>query len=77
MVSFYNNTLSTKTSTTPKWTKCDITLDWNEEKVKVYLNDKYKAEAEFYHKDVDNIGRIQLYNLKPNTLSYFKDIEIC
>lgn len=57
--------------------KLDILLDWSGKTVTIYVNGTNKGTANFYHTDVDVVDTVMLYNLNPNTIGYFKDIEVC
>ncbi|KAL4431795.1 hypothetical protein ABPG74_015235 [Tetrahymena malaccensis] len=78
MIDFYNSTIEEKSDPTiPTWTRCDIFLDWNSQSLRVYLNQTFKAEVNFYFNDVPNIDTIRVYNLKPSTMGYFQNIMVC
>lgn len=48
MVDDYNKSISNKSTTDPSWEKMDLILDWDEKLVKIYLNNHYKGQTEFY-----------------------------
>jgi hypothetical protein len=46
--------------------------------VKVYIEKVYKADVGFYVSGVDDgVNAVRVYNLKPDTIGYFKDIQVC
>jgi len=57
--------------------KCDIFLDWDSQQASVYLNKTHKTDVDFYFSDVPNIDAVRVYNLKPSSTSFFKDIKVC
>ncbi|EGR34089.1 hypothetical protein IMG5_024600 [Ichthyophthirius multifiliis] len=81
MIDFYNQTITGKNSqqiiNEPTWTRMDIFLDWENKQVTIYQNKTSRAVTGFYYSDVDNVDFIKIYNLKPNTVGYFKDIQLC
>ena len=54
-------------------------MNWHEKQVGIYLDEKdFKGMVNFYYKTkCDTVDTVQIYNLKPNTNSYFKDIKVC
>ncbi|KRX07554.1 Cyclic nucleotide-binding protein [Pseudocohnilembus persalinus] len=77
MVGFYNSTVSEKSTTDVKWTQCDVLLDWDKQSVDIFIDETYKGQGEFYHSEVSKVDKLQMYNLKPGTVSYFKNLEVC
>eukprot|EP01016_Furgasonia_blochmanni_P042631 TRINITY_DN5675_c0_g1_i3.p1 TRINITY_DN5675_c0_g1~~TRINITY_DN5675_c0_g1_i3.p1 ORF type:complete len:229 (+),score=48.92 TRINITY_DN5675_c0_g1_i3:49-687(+) len=76
MIDFYNFTIS-NASAGVIWTKADITFNWDDKTVNIYLNDTSKGTANFYHKGVTEVDTLAIYNLNPGTTSFFKEIEVC
>jgi hypothetical protein len=57
--------------------KADITLDWEEKTVTIYINESNQGSANFYHEEVESVDSVLLYNLSPDTQSWWKNIEVC
>ena len=81
MIDFYNTTITGKTAdqakTVPTWTRIDIFLDWKGKQITVFQNKTSKAVVNFYYQDVENVDFVRVYNLKPDTVGFFKDIKAC
>lgn len=75
MVDFFNFTVSNTTHHI--WTKADIFINWEEELIKIYINETFKGEAGFYHEKIEEVDILMLYNLKPNTTSYWRNLQVC
>lgn len=54
--------------------EADILLDWEYKSVKIYVNETYYGESNFYHEDVEAVDTVLLYNLNPSTSSWWKNI---
>jgi len=58
-------------------------MDWEEREAKVYLNGFESKKTGLYHfgkesNDVDfMVDAVKIYNLNPNTTSFWKNIEVC
>lgn len=87
---FYNNTnpnmtgqpgLTDATVTDPtlvNWVDGNFLFDYENKKVRSFLNGKFVSEDDFYYGEtVGDVNAIMLYNLKGNTTSYIKDLKVC
>ncbi|CAD8151828.1 unnamed protein product [Paramecium pentaurelia] len=75
MITFYNSSVSTDSKII--WTQADILLNWDTQEVLVFMNESYMGSTSFYHQEVTKVNEVMLYNLKPNTTSWWKNIKIC
>jgi hypothetical protein len=60
----------------------DLFIDWFEKEIDIWLNeDSYIGKTKFYQMTdkecIDVADFVQIYNLKPGTKSFFKDIKVC
>jgi hypothetical protein len=52
-------------------------LDWENRVVDIYINETFKGTANFYHEEVTTVDTVLIYNLNPETTSWWKNIEVC
>lgn len=66
--------------------KIDMLLDWDTQRVALYVDNEFKTIASFYSKDRDakmgctkanSVNTLSLYNLSPGTTTKFRDIRVC
>ncbi len=55
----------------------DIILDWAEKEADIYLNGVKNEKTRLYHFDIETVDAVKIYNLNPNTTSFWKNIEVC
>lgn len=55
----------------------DLILNWDDQEVRIYLNDTFKGTSSFYHPDVPDVDTLMLYNLKPGTTSFWRGLQVC
>lgn len=55
----------------------DLILNWEDQNVKIYLNETFKGTSGFYHPDVPTVDTLMLYNLKPGTTSFWRSLQVC
>ena len=58
------------------WSRADFLIDWGEKTIKLYVNNTFRVMVDFYYEDINEVNHLQIYNLKPNTTSYFQDVEV-
>lgn len=62
------------------WYVVDLLMDWNEQRVSIYINgDEYKSTT-FFTQSKDKLksaNAVSIYGLSPGSISKFKDIRIC
>lgn len=62
------------------WYAVDLLMDWNEQRVSIYINgDEYKSTT-FFTQSKDKLtsaNAVSIYGLSPGSISKFKDIRIC
>jgi hypothetical protein len=57
--------------------KVDVKIDWKKKTLSLFINSTFKGFTDFYDADIQNVDQILLYNLNPNTVSYWKNLELC
>mmetsp|Transcript_32596 Transcript_32596/g.29452 ORF Transcript_32596/g.29452 Transcript_32596/m.29452 type:complete len:155 (+) Transcript_32596:317-781(+) len=80
IVSFYDETVLPEInegSLDPIWTDVDLTMNWDDHVVNVYLNGTEMASTGFYYNEVEEADKVLLYNLSPGSKSYIRELEIC
>ena len=66
--------------TTGQWYTVDLWLDWDEQRVSIYINDTpLKSETFFTQHDdiIESANALSIYSLSPGSVSYFKNIRVC
>jgi len=54
----------------------DILLDWDEKQVMILYNGESRI-TNFYNKLVDSVDKVMLYNLNPDSESFWRNIKVC
>jgi len=63
-----------------KWFKIDLIIDWNEQRVSVYIDDKGKKSEAFFTQrktKLESANALSIYGLSPGSVSLFRDIRVC
>lgn len=80
-IDFYNKTVSSKTLSSTaevKWRRAEFFIDWSNKEITYYYKEEGTSTvtAPFFYQDLSEVNGLMLYNLKPGTVSYFKDLKI-
>lgn len=43
----------------------------------IFINETRSGSANFYHEEIESVDQVLLYNLHPETSSWWRDIEVC
>ena len=58
----------------------DLLMDWDEQRVSIYINEKEIKSASFFTQRKDKLesaNALSLYGLSPGSISKFKDVRVC
>lgn len=61
-----------------KWRRAEFVFDWETLEIRFYFaneNDE-SITTPFYYQDIDSANGLMFYNLKPGSVSYFKDVIV-
>ena len=59
------------------WYPIDMLIDWEKQKIAVFVNSTFEANVGFYHDgDIQSTNTIYLYNLAPGTQAKIKNLQI-
>jgi hypothetical protein len=80
-IDFYNTTISGQGLTNTadiNWRKAEFKFDWKAREVTYYFNNENDESvvAPFYYQNIEDANGLMFYNLKPGSVSYFKDVVV-
>jgi len=67
-------------SVAEKWYKIDLLINWVDQRVAIYVNDKFKASSPFFNNEkerVDKSNVLSIYGLSAGGKSRFREMEVC
>jgi hypothetical protein len=78
---FYNSTVTeTATGNTAdvEWRKAEFVFDWENKEVRFYFHnaDDDSETVPFYYENLGDADGLMIYNLKPGSTSYFKELVV-
>jgi len=63
-----------------KWYKIDLLINWPDQRVAIYVNDKFKASSPFFNNEkerVESSNVLSIYGLSAGGTSRFRGMEVC
>jgi hypothetical protein len=63
-----------------KWFRVDLLLDWDEQRVSIYVDEAPLKSAPFFTQRKDKLksgNAVSIYGLTPGSISQFRDIKMC
>lgn len=63
-----------------KWFRIDLLLDWDEQRVTIYVDEQPLKSAPFFTQRKDKLtsgNAVSIYGLTPGSISQFRDIKMC
>ena len=58
----------------------DLLMDWDDQRVSIYINDEAIKSASFFTQRKDKLefaNALSIYGLSPGSVSKFKDVRVC
>ena len=61
------------------WYQLDFLFDWEDQKIALYINEKWNATQKFFNDDetISGANAIFLYNLVPETSMKVRELQVC
>jgi len=62
------------------WYKVDLLVNWDDQRVAIYVNDKFKASSPFFNNEkerVESANVLSIYGLSAGGTSRFRAMEVC
>lgn len=80
-IDFYNSTVSGDSLTNTgevKWRKAEFTFNYDTQEITFYYNNANddSVTVPFYYSKLESANGLMLYNLKPGSTSYFKELIV-
>ena len=62
------------------WYQIDLLINWADQRVAIYVNDKFKASSPFFNNEkerVESSNVLSIYGLSAGGTGRFRDMEVC
>jgi hypothetical protein len=63
-----------------RWYKIDLLVNWADQRVAIYVNDKFKASSPFFNNEkerVESSNVLSIYGLSAGGTGRFREMEVC